>query len=96
MFGTGDWSIEFKLEVTGGRYGAGKSSYSLKTIDTSNFGDSRESAEFDLSSIVPTGSPQQDPILQGADEVASIAIVIKKDSSGVAATPTIRSFSAFI
>jgi hypothetical protein len=93
--GNGDWEIEFRLEVTGGRYGGSKSTYSLRKITAANIGSSREPQEFDLATIVPSGLALW-PILAGVDEIASISIAIKQDSADVAATPVVRSFAAFI
>lgn len=93
--GNNDWEIQFRFEVTGGRYGANTTSYLLRAINPFNLTQSRQPAEINLTTLIPEGAPQF-PILQGVDEVASMKIVIKQDSTGAAATPSIRSFAAFI
>lgn len=93
--GNNDWEIQFRFEVTGGRYGANTTSYLLRAINSFNLAQSRQPAEINLATLIPDGAPQF-PILQGVDEVASIKVVIKQDSTGAAATPSVRSFAAFI
>ena len=92
--GNHDWVIEFRLEVSGGRYNLAPLSYLLHSIQAVDFVP-RFEQEFDLNAILADSGAPLAPIV-ASGEVVSVKITIKSDSAMSQATPTIRSFVAFI
>jgi len=92
--GNHDWKIEFRLEISGGRYNLAPLSYLLRSVEAANFV-SRFEGEFDLNALTAELGNPMTPLV-GVGEIVAIKISIKSDSAISQATPTIRSFVAFI
>lgn len=93
--GNHDWQIEYRLEISGGRYGGTPLTYSLHTTDAANLGAGRLEKELMLNLLSPIAGSALTPLI-GTGEVVSLKIVIKKDSATPTATPAIRSVVVFM